>query len=77
MNTVSIKLDDEMFKRLKSLSARTKKPASFYIRKALKNQLEDLEDIATAKQELEKIRTGETEIISNEEALKIIYGNKK
>ena len=77
MNIISIEIDDKLLGRLKTLSTRTKKSESFYIRQALENFLEDLEDIAIAKRELEKIKSGEAKVISNEEALKIIYGSQK
>ena len=77
MDTISIKFDGETTQRLAKIAAQTNKSEIFHIYKAVEDYLEDLEDIAIAKRELEKIRNGEAKVISNEEALKIIYGSQK
>jgi RHH-type rel operon transcriptional repressor/antitoxin RelB len=44
------RLPDETYNRLKALSKRTGRTATFYIREAVEKHLEDLEDLYTAEQ---------------------------
>lgn len=56
----AIRLPDETYERLQALAARTGRTATFYIRQAIEEHLEDLEDIYLAEAELERIRSGES-----------------
>ena len=49
-----------MYERLQALAHRTGRTATFYIRQAIEEHLEDLEDIYLAEQALEKLARGET-----------------
>ncbi|WP_421871566.1 type II toxin-antitoxin system RelB family antitoxin [Pararhizobium sp.] len=55
----AIRLPDETYERLQALAARTGRTATFYIRQAIEEHLEDLEDIYLAESVLEKIQRGE------------------
>ena len=55
----AIRLPDETYERLQALAARTGRTATYYIREAIEQHLEDLEDIYLAEQALEKLRRGE------------------
>lgn len=58
---LSLRLPDETKARLDKLSARTRRPASVYVREALDEYLDDLEDYYLGMQSLEQTRcTGVT-----------------
>ena len=46
----AVRLPDETYNRLKSLARRTGRTATFYIREAVEEHLEDLEDLYAAEQ---------------------------
>ncbi len=52
--TVSIRFDAETEKRLHSLAKMTGRSKSYYIRKAVEEMLEEMEDLYIALQRLEK-----------------------
>jgi RHH-type transcriptional regulator, rel operon repressor / antitoxin RelB len=55
----AVRLPDETYERLQALAARTGRTATFYIRQAIEEHLEDLEDIYLAERVLEGIERGE------------------
>lgn len=55
----AIRLPDETYERLQALSARTGRTATFYIRQAIEEHLEDLEDTYLAEQALGRLERGE------------------
>ncbi|HCY39102.1 MAG: TraY domain-containing protein [Rickettsiaceae bacterium] len=61
---LAIRLDDDTEKRLNFLAAQTHRTKSFYVKQALLEYLDDLEDIYLAEKELEDIRAGRSDIIS-------------
>ncbi|WLR91465.1 type II toxin-antitoxin system RelB family antitoxin [Shinella zoogloeoides] len=63
----AIRLPDETYERLQALAARTGRTATYYIREAIEQHLEDLEDIYLAEQELERVRRGESRVYSLKE----------
>ena len=63
----AIRLPDETYERLQVLAARTGRTATYYIREAIEQHIEDLEDIYLAEQELERVRRGESRIYSLKE----------
>lgn len=52
MHSLTIRLSDDIEKRLESLSRRTHRTKTFYVRAALLHYLEDIEDIYDAKSAL-------------------------
>jgi RHH-type rel operon transcriptional repressor/antitoxin RelB len=56
-----------MYERLRSLADRTGRSATYYLREAVVEHLEDLEDVYMAEQTLEKIRRGEEQVVDAEE----------
>ena len=54
----AVRLTDETFDRLKRLADTTGRTATFYIREAIEQHLEDLEDAYLAEQELVRLRQG-------------------
>ena len=63
----AIRLPDETYDRLKALASRTGRTATFYIREAVEEHLDDLEDVYLSEQVLTRIRNGDEQIISAEE----------
>jgi len=55
----AVRLPDELSERLAVLSKRTGRTVSYYIREAIEEHLDDLEDIYLAEQSLERLRRGE------------------
>ncbi|MFC6487851.1 DUF6290 family protein [Nitratireductor sp. GCM10026969] len=63
----AIRLSDETYARLQALAKRTGRTASYYIREAIEERLEELEDIYLAEKALERIQRGESKVVSAEE----------
>ena len=61
---LAIRLDAETEQRLNNLAAQTHRTKSFYVKQALLEYLDDLEDIYLAKKELEDIKAGRSDIVS-------------
>lgn len=60
---IAVRLPATIEKRLDRLAKRTGRAKSFYVREALLNHLEDLEDIYIAEKRLEDLRTGRSHTI--------------
>jgi len=56
---ISIRLPDDIDKRLEFLSRQTGRTKAFYIREALSKKIDDLEDYYLSADVLERIRKGE------------------
>jgi RHH-type rel operon transcriptional repressor/antitoxin RelB len=67
MGTLAIRLPDEMHERLNRLSQETARPKAFYIKAALDEYLDDIEDAYLAEATLERIKRGEEQVLSAEE----------
>jgi RHH-type transcriptional regulator, rel operon repressor / antitoxin RelB len=63
----AVRLPDETFARLQALAARTGRTATYYIREAVEEHLDDLEDIYLAEQVIERVRKGEESMSSLDE----------
>ena len=68
--TYSIRLPHEIEDRLQSLSVRTGRSKSFYVKEALLEHLDEIEDIYLAEKRLEDIRAGRTQTIPLQEVMK-------
>lgn len=62
----AVRLPDEPNDRLVALSKRTGRPVAYYIREAIEEHLEDLEDIYQGEQVLERLRRGEEHVMESE-----------
>lgn len=69
MSTVSIRLPDDISDRLDQLSRLTGRAKTDYIVEAIREHLDDLEDAYLAEQALIRIRSGEDDMISLEQAM--------
>jgi RHH-type rel operon transcriptional repressor/antitoxin RelB len=67
---LAIRLPPSIEKRLERLARRTGRTKTFYVREALLEHLEDMEDLYLAEGALERIRTGEERTIPLKKAKK-------
>jgi len=67
---LAIRLPQSIEKRLEKLARRTGRTKSFYVREAILQHLEDLEDIYAAERVLESIRKGQERTIPLEDVLR-------
>lgn len=63
----SIRLDQDMERRLDFLASQTGRTKAFYLRELIARGMEDLEDYYLAADVLERVRKGEEEILSSAE----------
>ncbi|NRB11539.1 MAG: CopG family transcriptional regulator [Rickettsiaceae bacterium] len=71
--TLSIRLDKSLESRLNTLSLKTHRPKSFYVKEALEKYLSELEDIYVA---LDRIMESDREFYTSKETLEILKKNK-
>ena len=69
---LTIRLPESTEERLSRLAKEKGRTKSFYVKEALKNYLEDLEDIYLSDKVVDRIRKGEEDVISSEEMGKIL-----
>ena len=67
---LSIRLPSDLEARLKNLAAKTGRTKSYYITEAIREHLDDLEDLYLAEQRLADIRSGKTHTVRIEEVMK-------
>lgn len=67
---LAIRLPQSIEKRLEKLARRTGRTKSFYVREAILQHLEDLEDVYLAADRLERIRSGTESTIPLEDVMK-------
>ncbi|MDR3677874.1 MAG: DUF6290 family protein [Acidobacteriota bacterium] len=67
---LAIRLPPTIEKRLERLARRTGRTKTFYVREALLEHLEDMEDVYLAEAALERIRTGEAKTIPLKDVMK-------
>jgi RHH-type rel operon transcriptional repressor/antitoxin RelB len=58
MPAISVRLSEDLSKRLQKLAKRTGRTKTFYVVKAVQEHLEELEDIYIAEQRLIELREG-------------------
>ncbi len=66
---LAVRLPDAMEDRLKKLSQKTGRTKSFYVREAISEYLDDLEDIYLAEKRLEDLRAGRSRTYTLEEVM--------
>jgi len=64
---VSVRDDDLLGKKLESLYKKTHRTKSFYVKEALINYLEDIEDIYLIESRLANLKSGKDSILSSKE----------
>jgi RHH-type rel operon transcriptional repressor/antitoxin RelB len=70
MSAVSIRLPDDVSVRLQDLAQRTGRSKTYYMIEAIREHIDDLEDLYLAEQRLMANRAGESESIALEEVMK-------
>ncbi|MBF0463317.1 MAG: TraY domain-containing protein [Magnetococcales bacterium] len=67
MSAISIQLPEDVLNRLQELAQRTGRSKTFYMIEAIRNQLDDLEDLYVAEQRMVEIRAGRSKTHTLEE----------
>ena len=67
---VSLRLPDDLNIRLSDLADKTGRSKTFYMLEAIKQHLDDLEDVYLAERELEAVRSGKSKAVPLEEVMK-------
>ena len=70
MVSVSLRLPDDVFTRLQDLAQRTGRSKTFYMVEAIREHLDDLEDVYLAEQRLSEHRAGRSQAVPLEEVMK-------
>ena len=68
--TVSLRLPDDISSRLQNLAQRTGRSKTFYMIEAIREHLDDLEDLYLAEQRLTANRAGKSQSMPLEEVMK-------
>ena len=69
MAPVSLRLPDEISQRLQRLADLTGRSKTFYMIEAIREHLDDLEDLYVAEQRLVALRSGESRTLPLEEVM--------
>ena len=69
MKPVALRLPDEVAQRLQRLADRTGRSKTFYMIEAIREHLEDLEDLYLAEQRLIEIQAGRSQSVPLEEVM--------
>ena len=70
MGAVSLRLPEDVSTRLQDLAERTGRSKTFYMVEAIREHLDDLEDVYLAEQRLIDLRAGKTQAVPLEEVMK-------
>ena len=70
MSAVSLRLPEDITTRLGGLAAKTGRSKTFYMIEAIREHLDDLEDLYLAEQRLIEIRAGRSKTTPIEEVMK-------
>lgn len=70
MSAVSIRLPDDVSARLQNLAELTGRSKTFYMIEAIKEYIDDIEDVYLAESRLADIRSGKTKTIPLAEVMK-------
>lgn len=63
---LAVRLSEDIEKRLTNLAKRTGRSKTFYVREAIEEHLDDLEDLYLVEQRILELRAGKSETISLE-----------
>lgn len=64
---LSVRIEDVLAERLERLAQDTHRTKSFYVKEALMNYIDNLEDIYLAEKRLEDLRSGQEKILSSQD----------
>ena len=71
MSAVSLRLPEDVSQRLQRLAQLTGRSKTFYMIEAIRDHLDDLQDLYLAEQRLADIQSGQTQTIALEELMKL------
>ena len=66
----AVRLPDELYERLQSLASRTGRTATFYIREAVEEHVQELEDLYLAEDVIKRRAAGDDRTVSLDELSK-------
>ncbi|MDY0071356.1 MAG: DUF6290 family protein [Thauera sp.] len=69
MSAISIRLPDDISQRLQNLAQMTGRSKTYYMVEAIREHLDDLEDLYLAEQRLADIRSGKTRTVPLEDVM--------
>jgi len=69
---LGVRLPEEIERRLDALAQETGRTKSFYVREAILEHLDNLEDIYLAAEVLERVRRGEERVYTSEEVERML-----
>lgn len=72
MTATSLRLPEDINARLTTLAERTGRSKTFYILEAVREHLDDLEDLYESQQILQRVRNGQEKIYTSEEVEKML-----
>ena len=67
MYATSIRLPDDINERLNSLALQTGRSKTYYILEAIREHLDDLEDLYIAEQRLANVKAGRSRVLTSDE----------
>ncbi len=67
MYATSLRLPDDIGERLNALAQQTGRSKTFYILEAIREHLDDLEDMYIAEQRLTDVKAGRSRVLSSDE----------
>ena len=67
MKQAAVRLPNETFTRLQELAKATGRTATYYIREAVQEHIEDLEDVYLSEMAFEKLKKRENKILESRE----------
>ncbi|GJM07551.1 MAG: hypothetical protein DHS20C10_12850 [marine bacterium B5-7] len=67
MTSLNIRIPEALAARLGTLAEQTGRTKSYYVREALEEKLEELEDYYLAMQSLERVKTGKSRVYTQQE----------
>ena len=70
LSSVSLRLPNDLIQRLSDLAQKTGRSRTFYMQEAIKQHVEDLEDLYLAEQALIDIRSGKSDTVALEDVMK-------
>lgn len=72
MAATSLRLPDDINARLKALAQRTGRSKTFYIVEAIREHIDDLEDLYESQQIIQLVREGEMKVYTSDEVEKML-----
>ena len=77
MMSLNIRIPDDLAIRLGDLAEQTGRTKSYYLRAALEEKLEEMEDYFLALQAIQEIETGKAQVVSHKEVKEKVYSESK